>query len=71
MRPIDVIRAATINGAAAAGQDKDMGSIDVGKLANMVVLSRNPIDDVTALRSVAMTVKRGRQFIRADYRPAK
>lgn len=71
MRPIDVIRAATINGAAAAGQDKDMGSIDVGKLANMVVLSRNPIDDVTALRSVAMTVKRGRQFIRTDYRPAK
>jgi imidazolonepropionase-like amidohydrolase len=69
MTPADVIRAATINGATAAGQDNDMGSIEVGKLANLVVLTRNPLEDVAALRSVELTVKRGRQFRRADYRP--
>jgi imidazolonepropionase-like amidohydrolase len=47
-----------------------MGTIAAGKLANMVVLSANPLDDVRNMRSVEMTVKRGVQFRRADYAPA-
>jgi hypothetical protein len=35
----------------------------------MVVLSANPLDDVRNMRSVVLTVKRGRQYRRADYRP--
>jgi imidazolonepropionase-like amidohydrolase len=68
MKPADVLRAATLTGARAAGQEKDMGSIEPGKLANMVVLSANPIADVRNLRSIVMTVKRGRQYVRASYR---
>ena len=46
-----------------------MGSIERGKLANMVVLSANPLDEVKNMRSVVMTVKRGRAYPRTDYRP--
>lgn len=62
-----VIAAATLNGAKAAGQEESMGSVEAGKLANMVVLAKNPLEDVHNFRSVTLTVKRGRQFPRADY----
>jgi len=62
-----VIAAATLNGAKAAGQDKSMGSVEPGKLANMVVLTKNPLEDVKNFRSVTLTVKRGKPFPRADY----
>lgn len=68
MPPIAVIQAATITGAKAMGADQDMGTIVPGKLANMVVLAANPLDDVRNMRSVVMTVKRGRQFLRSDYK---
>lgn len=67
--PADVIRAATLTGAMAMGQQKQMGSIEPGKLANFAVLARNPLDDVHNLRSVVLTVKRGRRFPRADFHP--
>lgn len=62
-----VVTAATLNGAKAAGQEKSMGTVEAGKLANMVVLTKNPLEDVRNLRSVTLTVKRGKQFPRADY----
>jgi len=68
--PMAVIEAATRTGARAMGAEKDMGTIVPGTLANMVVLSANPLDDVRNMRSVVMTVKRGRAYLRADYRPA-
>ena len=64
--PGAVLEAATINGARAMGAEKDMGSIERGKLANLVVLAKNPLQDVRNFRSVVMTVKRGRQFHRTD-----
>jgi imidazolonepropionase-like amidohydrolase len=46
-----------------------MGTITPGKLANMVVLSANPLEDVRNMRSVVLTVKRGREFPRSNYGP--
>jgi len=68
--PMAVIQAATINGARAAGAENVMGTIAPRKLANMVVLSANPLDDVRNMRSVVMTVKRGRVYPRADFTPS-
>jgi imidazolonepropionase-like amidohydrolase len=65
--PMAVIQAATMNGAEAMGDEKDIGSIAPGKLANMVVLDRNPLDDVRNFRSVVLTVKRGRRFPRVEF----
>jgi imidazolonepropionase-like amidohydrolase len=69
MSPADVIRSATLIGARATGQERDMGTIEVGKLANMVVLNRNPLEDIGNLRSTEMTVKRGTSFVRSDFVP--
>nr|WP_233176468.1 amidohydrolase family protein [Dyella sp. ASV24] len=69
MPPLQVIRSATLIGAQAAGQAKDMGSIEAGKLANFAVLSADPVMDIGNLRSIRMTVKRGHVYPRADYRP--
>jgi imidazolonepropionase-like amidohydrolase/Tol biopolymer transport system component len=74
MKPVEALRAATINGARYLGLDKDLGSIESGKLADFVVLDKSPLDDIrnsTAIRSV---VANGRvydgQTMAAEGRPA-
>ena len=69
MAPAEVIRSATLVGAKAAGQEADMGTVAPGKLANLIVLARNPLDDIGAVRSITLTVKRGREYPRSGYRP--
>ncbi|MBL8555173.1 MAG: amidohydrolase family protein, partial [Phenylobacterium sp.] len=69
MTPAQVIRAATLNGARAAGQDADMGVVQAGKLANLAVFARDPGADIANLKSLELTVKRGREYRRADFRP--
>jgi imidazolonepropionase-like amidohydrolase len=69
MPPAEVIRSATLVGARAAGQEADMGTVARGKLANLVVLAKNPLDDIGAVRSITLTVKRGREYPRSGYRP--
>jgi imidazolonepropionase-like amidohydrolase len=69
MSPLAVIRAATITGARTIGKEKEMGTIEQGKLADFVVLSKNPLADMANVRTVTLTVKRGVRFRRADYRP--
>ncbi len=70
MRPADIIRAATAVGARTLGQEKEMGAVEPGKLANLVFLNQNPLDGVKAFSSVVLTVKRGHQFWRKDFQPA-
>jgi len=69
MPPAEVIRSATLVGARAAGEEGDMGTLAVGKLANLIVLAKNPLDDIGNVRSISLTVKRGREYPRTGYRP--
>ncbi|HEY2358242.1 MAG TPA: amidohydrolase family protein [Phenylobacterium sp.] len=69
MSPAEVIHAATLVGARAAGHEAEMGSIAPGKLANLIVLTRNPLTDIENLKSLETTVKRGRAYSRADFKP--
>lgn len=46
LTPIQVIQAATINGARALRKDKELGSIEAGKLADLVILSSDPLLDI-------------------------
>lgn len=71
MPPAQVIRSATLVGAMSIGQEANMGTIEPGKLANMVVLAKNPLEDMNNIRFVVMTVKRGRRLDRADYIPIR
>lgn len=68
MKPADVIRSATLVGAMAMGHAKEMGSVEPGKLANLVFAKTNPWTDVHGLRTVVLTVKRGAPYWRKDYR---
>ena len=47
--PLEVIRAATLNGAEALGQDKDLGTVEPGKLADLVVVAENPLANLQVL----------------------
>ncbi|MDQ0463103.1 imidazolonepropionase-like amidohydrolase [Caulobacter ginsengisoli] len=69
LKPLDVLKAATLNGAKAVGREAEMGTITPGKLANLVFLTADPSQDVRAFRTVRLTVKRGVLFWRKDYRP--
>ena len=46
MTPMEALRAATLNGARYLGLDKDIGSLEPGKLGDLVVLDDNPLEDI-------------------------
>lgn len=50
--PLEVIRSATLYGAQALGAEKDLGSIEIGKLADMVILDVNPLENLQTLYGV-------------------
>ncbi|WP_082525907.1 amidohydrolase family protein [Brevundimonas sp. Root1279] len=62
MQPLEVIRAGTLNGAKGLGLDRDLGSLEVGKLADMVVLDANPLENIRNTTSIAYTIANGRVY---------
>jgi imidazolonepropionase-like amidohydrolase len=56
---IAVLKAATINGANALGVADRLGSIEVGKLADLYVAKGNPLDDIKTARNVQFVIKSG------------
>jgi Tol biopolymer transport system component len=61
-QPLEVLRAATLNGAEAIGYGQDLGSLETGKLADMVVLSADPLKDIHNTNSVHLIMKNGELF---------
>ena len=59
MSPMDAIKAATLNGAIAYGEDDKLGSIEPGKLADIIVVDGDPLKDITALRKVVLVMLDG------------
>ena len=47
--PIEVIMSATLNGAEALGMDKEIGSIEIGKKADMIIIEENPLENFKVL----------------------
>jgi hypothetical protein len=55
----EVLKAATINAAETLTVDHKFGSVDVGKIADLVIVKHNPLDDITVLNSPYAVVKNG------------
>ena len=62
MTPLEVIRAGTLDGAKYIGLDKDIGSLEPGKLADLVILERNPLSDIRNTETVLQTMINGRLY---------
>lgn len=59
MTPMEALRAATLWGAEYIGLGQDLGSIEPGKLADLVVLDANPLDDIKNSERIHMVMKNG------------
>jgi hypothetical protein len=62
MTPHEALRCATLNGARSLGMDRDIGSLTPGKLADIVVIDGNPLQDIRQSEKVAWTMVNGRLY---------
>jgi hypothetical protein len=62
MTPMEVLRCATVNGSKIVGRPQDIGSIEPGKLADLLILDKNPLDDIHNTNSVHWIMKNGELF---------
>jgi imidazolonepropionase-like amidohydrolase len=65
MTPLDALRAGTTNPARMLGVEKDVGTLAVGKYADIVAVDANPAQDIAALRTISFVMKGG-QVVRQD-----
>lgn len=64
--PLEALQTATVNPARFLGRVADLGTVEPGKLADLVVLDRNPLDDIANTRAIAAVVAAGRYQSRDD-----
>jgi imidazolonepropionase-like amidohydrolase len=67
--PRAILRAATIENARALGLARELGSVEVGKRADLLLLGRNPLVDVTAYDALQTVILNGQPIDREALRP--
>ena len=66
LTPLEALRTATLNPARVLGRTDSLGSIDVGKLADLVLLDANPLADIANTQRIRAVVADGRLYRRSD-----
>ena len=64
--PLEALQTATINAARFLGKSSELGSIEAGRLADLVILRANPLDDIANTRAIAGVVADGRYWSKTD-----
>jgi hypothetical protein len=64
LKPIEALQAATINAARALRKEKEMGSLEAGKFADMVILNSDPLADINSTTKIDGVLLRGHVFDR-------
>lgn len=62
MTPLQAIRSATLNGASYLGMNKEIGSLEVGKLGDLLVIDANPLDDIRNSEKIKYVMVNGRLY---------
>jgi imidazolonepropionase-like amidohydrolase/Tol biopolymer transport system component len=62
MTNMEALRAATMNGADYIGMSKDIGSLKEGKLADLIIMDKNPLDDIQNSNTIIYTMINGRLY---------
>jgi imidazolonepropionase-like amidohydrolase len=70
MAPIDVLRAATIHAAESVGAGAELGALEVGRVADIVLLDANPLEDIANTERIWRVVKDGVVHRPGDLRPS-
>ena len=58
--PWQTLLAATKNAAAVCGAGDELGTVEVGKLADLIVVAANPLEDINNVRRLLLVLKEGR-----------
>ena len=66
LSPLEALRTATINPARFLKMDSELGSVEAGKIADLVLLDGNPLEDIKNLRRLVAVIANGRFFDRAS-----
>ena len=60
--PAEALRAGTLGSAEAIGRETDLGSLERGKIADLVILDRDPLADIRNTLAIAMVMQGGRLY---------
>ena len=69
LAPFEVLRIATQEGAAALGAEDDLGTLEPGKLADLVLLDADPLEDIRNTQTIWRVIKGGWLFDPEELRP--
>jgi imidazolonepropionase-like amidohydrolase len=64
--PMEALQTATLNPARFLGMEDQLGTVEKGKLADLVLLDANPLDDIRNTQKIAAVIVNGRYLSRAD-----
>lgn len=71
LTPLQAIQTTTINAASALRKDTELGAVEPGKLADLVILDANPLQDINNISRIQLVMKDGRIYYPALLFPAK
>jgi len=66
LTPVEALRTATLNAAMFLHKEKDLGTVEKGKIADLVLLDANPIENISNTKKIVAVIVNGRLFQRHD-----
>ena len=64
---MDALVAATRNGARVIGVEDQLGTVEAGKLADLLILTANPLDDIENIRNIETIIYKGKAYPREQF----
>jgi hypothetical protein len=65
LTPMEALQAATLNPAVYTGKEKELGTIEAGKFADLVLLDQNPLENIENTKKIAAVIFKGALYDRA------